>query len=129
MGTFITTVLAFAFVFGIVVVVHEGGHFLAAKKMGIGVYEFSIGFGKKIFEKKYKGTLYSIGLIPLGGFVRLAGLDDEGKKVPKKNRLLSKKYLGKNINRQRRATNEFGISGGCLFCLIYSSRYSFRSLK
>lgn len=50
---------------GILVVLHEGGHFLAAKLCKIKVNEFSVGFGKLIFSKNFKGTRYSLRLIPL----------------------------------------------------------------
>ena len=59
----------------IVVFIHELGHFLLAKWNGIGVLEFSIGFGRKIIRKKYGDTYYSFGLIPLGGYVRMIGDD------------------------------------------------------
>ena len=58
---------------GILVIVHEGGHFLTAKAVGMQVDEFAIGFGPKIWSKKGKETVYSIRCLPLGGFVSLAG--------------------------------------------------------
>ncbi|MBX7145490.1 MAG: RIP metalloprotease RseP [Oligoflexia bacterium] len=62
-------------VLGILIFVHELGHFLLAKWNGIGVVEFSIGFGRKIFSRRIGETQYSIGLIPLGGYVRMLGDD------------------------------------------------------
>lgn len=62
---------------GIVIFVHELGHMLAAKKSGIGVLEFSIGMGPKVWSKKSKETNYCIRAFPFGGFVKLAGMDDE----------------------------------------------------
>lgn len=50
---------------GVLVIIHEGGHFLIAKLCKIKVNEFSIGFGKKLFSKDFKGTKYSVRLIPL----------------------------------------------------------------
>jgi RIP metalloprotease RseP len=67
------------FVLGILVVVHETGHFLLAKLCGVGVVEYSIGFGKKIWQKRIGGTRYSVGAIPLGGYVRMVG--DDPRKV------------------------------------------------
>jgi len=68
----ITTVLIFLIVLGILVLVHELGHFLTAKWMGMKIYEFGIGFPPKIWSKKGKdGIIYSINAIPLGGFVNL----------------------------------------------------------
>lgn len=61
----------------ILVGVHEGGHMLAAKFFGMRVEQFSIGFPPKIFGFKYGDTVYSIGAIPLGGFVKISGMIDE----------------------------------------------------
>ncbi len=61
----------------ILVGVHEGGHLLAAKFFGMRVEQFSIGFPPKIFGFKYKDTEYSIGSIPLGGYVKISGMIDE----------------------------------------------------
>lgn len=62
-------------VLGILVIVHEFGHFLFAKLFKVGVLEFSVGFGKKIFRIKKGETWYSLRAIPLGGFVSMAGED------------------------------------------------------
>ncbi|WKZ56792.1 MAG: RIP metalloprotease RseP [Bdellovibrionota bacterium] len=62
-------------VLGILIFVHELGHFLFAKWNGIGVLDFSIGFGKKLWKRKIGETTYSLGLIPLGGYVRMVGDD------------------------------------------------------
>lgn len=64
--------------FGIIIMVHECGHFLMAKKMGITVFEFSIGMGPVLFQKQKNGTKYSLRLFPIGGFVNMAGEDDDG---------------------------------------------------
>ncbi|GKV55556.1 zinc metalloprotease [Sporosarcina sp. NCCP-2222] len=69
------TVIAFIVIFGSLVFFHELGHFLFAKKSGIMVREFAIGFGPKIFYSKKGETLYTIRLLPLGGYVRMAGQD------------------------------------------------------
>jgi len=61
----------------ILVGVHEGGHLVAAKLFGMRVEQFSIGFPPKIFGFKYGETVYSIGAIPLGGFVKISGMIDE----------------------------------------------------
>ena len=68
-----TTALAFIFVLGVLIFIHELGHFLLAKKVGIFVERFSIGFPPYIFSRKKGDTTYSIGLIPLGGFVKMKG--------------------------------------------------------
>jgi regulator of sigma E protease len=61
--------------FSLLVVIHEWGHFIMARRGGVGVEEFGIGFPPRLWGKKVKGTLYSINLLPLGGFVRLKGED------------------------------------------------------
>lgn len=71
-------ILTFILVFGIIVVVHEFGHFYFAKKSGILVREFAIGMGPKIFAHIGKdGTVYTIRILPLGGYVRMAGWGDD----------------------------------------------------
>lgn len=90
-----TTVLAALFVFGVLVTVHEFGHFITAKMTGMRVDEFAIGFGPNIFQKKYGETLYSLRIIPLGGYNKIAGMEpdepaDEGafKSKPIPSRML-----------------------------------------
>lgn len=71
-------ILVFIFIFGVIVVVHEFGHFYFAKKAGILVREFAIGMGPKIFAHTGKdGTLYTIRILPLGGYVRMAGWGED----------------------------------------------------
>ena len=71
-------ILAFIFIFGVIVVIHEFGHFYFAKKAGILVREFAIGMGPKIFAHTGKdGTLYTIRILPLGGYVRMAGWGED----------------------------------------------------
>ncbi|MHC8516437.1 RIP metalloprotease RseP [Sporosarcina sp. ITBMC105] len=69
------TVIAFIIIFGSLVFFHELGHFLFAKKAGIMVREFAIGFGPKILAIRKKETLYTIRILPFGGYVRMAGED------------------------------------------------------
>lgn len=73
----ITTIITFIIVFGILVIVHEYGHFIAAKKSGILVREFSVGMGPKIVDLKRNGTTYTLRILPIGGYVRMAGLDEQ----------------------------------------------------
>lgn len=63
----------FIVLISVIVTVHELGHLLAAKKFGVYCHEFSIGIGPKLFSKKFKETTYSIRLLPIGGFVAMAG--------------------------------------------------------
>ena len=61
----------------VLIVVHEFGHFIVGRLCGIGVVEFAVGFGPKLFHWRGKETLYSIRAIPLGGFCKFVGEDDE----------------------------------------------------
>lgn len=72
-----TTLIIFILILGLLVFIHELGHFLFAKRSGILVREFAIGFGPKLFAKRVGETLYSIRILPLGGYVRMAGEDPE----------------------------------------------------
>ncbi|MBT5856557.1 RIP metalloprotease RseP [bacterium] len=65
------------FALGFVIFIHEMGHMVAAKRSGIGVLEFAVGMGPKLYGKQVGETLYSIRVFPFGGFVKLAGLDDD----------------------------------------------------
>ncbi|MFS7259894.1 RIP metalloprotease RseP [Carnobacterium divergens] len=73
----ITTIITFIIVFSILVVVHEFGHYYFAKKSGILVREFAIGFGPKIFSYRKNGTTYTLRILPIGGYVRMAGFGEE----------------------------------------------------
>lgn len=81
LGVFIAIIKTLVML-GILVIIHEGGHFIAAKLCKIKVNEFSVGFGKGIWSKSIKGTKYSLRLIPLGGYVSMEGeeehSDEEG---------------------------------------------------
>ena len=70
-------ILAFVFVLGVVVFVHELGHFLAAKLTGVYAPRFSIGFGKALWRRRWGETEYILAAIPLGGYVRMASREDE----------------------------------------------------
>ncbi|MDD3735505.1 MAG: RIP metalloprotease RseP [Candidatus Pacebacteria bacterium] len=70
-------IIIFIFILGLLIFIHEGAHFLIAKHSGILVEEFCIGFPPRIFSRKKGETLYSIGLLPLGGFVKIYGEDDK----------------------------------------------------
>ena len=73
----LTSIIVFVLVLSILILAHEIGHFLAARKMGIWVEEFGIGYPPKIWGKKIGETIYSVNLLPLGGFVRLHGEQTE----------------------------------------------------
>ena len=73
MVTFIITIIKLLIVLCIVATVHEFGHFIFSKMFKVGVEEFSIGFGPKIFQKKFGSTMYSLRWIPLGGYCAIEG--------------------------------------------------------
>ena len=75
----IITVLAAILAFGIIVFIHELGHFLFAKRAGVRIHEFAIGMGPKIYSFQKVETLYSIRLLPLGGYVAMEGEDGDSK--------------------------------------------------
>jgi len=75
----ISTIIIFILVLSLLVFVHEFGHFTAAKKIGVKVEEFGIGFPPRAFSIKKGDTVYSLNWIPIGGFVRLKGEDGENK--------------------------------------------------
>ena len=68
--------LTFLFVLGIIVLVHEFGHYIAARLMKIRVEVFSFGFGKRLFGKKIGATDFRVSLFPLGGYIRMAGEEE-----------------------------------------------------
>ena len=63
----------FILILSLLIIVHEFGHFIAARRIGVRVEEFSLGFGPQLFIKKIGDTKYSLSLIPLGGYVKMAG--------------------------------------------------------
>ena len=72
------TIASLAVVLGVLIFVHEAGHFIAAKAMGIQVLRFSLGFGKPLLLVRRGETEYCISWLPIGGYVKMAGLEDEG---------------------------------------------------
>jgi regulator of sigma E protease len=85
-----TTLLAFAFVLGVLVFVHELGHFLAAKRVGIRVLKFQLGFNPTVVSFRRGDTEYGIGALPLGGYVKMAGENPEDVRTGRSDEFLSK---------------------------------------
>ncbi|MDQ3068728.1 MAG: RIP metalloprotease RseP [Acidobacteriota bacterium] len=86
----IISILAFLFVLGIVVFVHELGHFLAARRIGVRVITFSLGFGPKLLKVQRGDTEYAISAIPLGGYVKMAGEQPDDARTGESDEFLSK---------------------------------------
>lgn len=85
-----TTLLAFAFVLGVLVFVHELGHFLAAKRVGIRVLKFQLGFNPTVLSVRRGDTEYGLGALPLGGYVKMAGDNPDDERTGRPDEFLSK---------------------------------------
>lgn len=75
--TILVTILAFIVTIAFLVLIHEWGHFFAARRFGVWVHQFAIGMGPAIWKRKFSETEYSLRLLPIGGYVRMAGEDRE----------------------------------------------------
>jgi len=84
------TILAFLFVLGVLIFVHELGHFLMARRIGVRVLTFSLGFGPKLVNIKRGDTEYCISAVPLGGYVKMAGENPEDSRTGAPDEFLSK---------------------------------------
>ena len=98
------TALTFISILVVLVLIHEFGHYFAAKKTGVYVEEFGFGFPPRVFGRKFGETLYSINLLPIGGFVKLFGEEYhektekiDNKKIPKERAFVNKKPWQKTI--------------------------------
>ncbi|MCC7418039.1 MAG: RIP metalloprotease RseP [Acidobacteria bacterium] len=85
-----TTLLAFAFVLGVLIFVHELGHFLMARRIGVRVLKFSLGFGPRVFGFTRGDTEYCVSAIPLGGYVKMAGETPDDPRTGRPDEFLSK---------------------------------------
>jgi len=84
------TIVAFVFVLGVLIFVHELGHFLMARRLGVRVITFSLGFGPKLFKIQRGDTEYCVSAIPLGGYVKMAGETPEDQRTGQPDEFLSK---------------------------------------
>ncbi len=85
-----TSLLAFVFVIGVLVFVHELGHYLAARRVGVRVLTFSLGFGPKLLRTQRGDTEFCVSAIPLGGYVRMAGENPDDRRTGRDDEFLSK---------------------------------------
>jgi regulator of sigma E protease len=115
------TLIYFIFILGIIVLVHEFGHFIFSKLFGVYVYEFSIGMGPRLFgTKKVKGkTQYNFRAFPIGGYVQLAGEDptQSDPEVPKGGYLYDKPIWQRFIIMAAGVFNNFILALLCLFLI------------
>jgi len=86
----VTTALAFLFVLGVLIFVHELGHYAAAKRLGVRVLTFSLGFGPKLLSFRKGDTDYRISVIPLGGYVKMAGENPDDPRSGQPDEFLSR---------------------------------------
>jgi regulator of sigma E protease len=86
----VNTLFAFLFVLGVLVFVHELGHFLAARRLGVRVLTFSLGFGPKLLKVRRGDTEYCISAVPLGGYVKMAGENPDDPRTGRSDEFLSK---------------------------------------
>jgi regulator of sigma E protease len=91
--SFIIGALKIIILLGFLVLIHEGGHFLVAKKCNVKVLEFSIGFGKELFSKQGKETKYTLRIIPLGGYCKMLGEEE----AVEDDRAFNKATIGKRL--------------------------------
>ena len=109
------------FILGLIILVHEFGHFITAKKAGVHIYEFSIGMGPLIKTHKGKdGINYNIRVLPIGGFVSMAGEvyeDDDTKKIKKEDFMCNKKWWQRVIILAAGVFNNFVLAIIILFVM------------
>jgi regulator of sigma E protease len=106
----ILSIISVFVLFSIIILVHEAGHFFAAKRVGIRVEKFSIGFGPKLFSRKKGDTEYQFCLLPFGGFVKMSGEEYEGKEKEKDE---DWEYMGKSVGHRSQV-----VAAGALNNLI-----------
>src|SRR5207253_7829078 len=94
-GSFAFTLLSFGVALGVLVFVHELGHFMVAKRLGILVERFSIGFGPVLFSRRWGETEYAVSAVPLGGYVKMLGEDDEEEARANPERAFSTQPVGR----------------------------------
>src|SRR3972149_8192322 len=119
----ISSILVFLLVLSILVLVHELGHFIVARKNGVWVEEFGFGLPPRLFGKKIGETLYSVNLFPFGGFVRLHGENSEEDVIyPKRS------FSNKN-KRTRIAIIAAGVCMNFLLAVVaFGITYSFNGI-
>jgi regulator of sigma E protease len=108
---FLIDLIVFLIVLGVVVFVHELGHFVAAKTSGVKVEEFGLGFPPRIWKKTIKGTQYFIGAIPFGGMTKVFGMDEMDEKKDKDPEAYENKNVWKKL---------WICAGGIVFNLIFA---------
>lgn len=112
------TIIASIIIFGLLIFVHEFGHFAAARLTGVRVLEFAIGFGKELLSWEKKGTRYSFRLFPLGGFCRMLGMGEDQEEMHEKGSFQQKPLLSRFLVIIAGSLMNF-LLGVVLFSLVY----------
>lgn len=125
----ILTLLLFVLILGIIILVHEFGHFIWAKTFGVHIYEFSIGMGPVVLSKKGKdGINYNLRAFPIGGFVQMAGeVYEDDKEIPKEKFMCNKPWHQRLIILIAGVVNNFILAIVLLF--FYGLIWGVTSLK
>jgi regulator of sigma E protease len=115
----IITILVFAAILTILVMIHELGHYTMARIIGVHVEEFGLGLPPRIIGKKIKQTIYSLNWLPIGGFVKLAGEDDEGDDHPKSNNSLN--YFWGRSKKERSLILVAGVTMNFILAIVITA--------
>lgn len=107
------TIIIFIIILAVLILVHELGHFIVAKKSGIKVEEFGLGFPPKIFSKTYGETTYTLNAIPFGGFVKILGEDSQNEDIKEEDKIRSFAYKPKWIQ-------ALVLIGGIVFNIVFA---------
>ena len=119
----VESILVFVLVLSVLILIHEWGHFFAARKMGIWVEEFGFGLPPRLFGKKIGETVYSINLLPFGGFVRLHG-ENGGEKITRSKEA----FLNKSKKARALVISAGVIMNFILAIIAFSIVYSFSGI-
>ncbi|MBM7617716.1 regulator of sigma E protease [Weissella uvarum] len=110
------TLITFILVFGVIVIVHEFGHFYFAKKAGVRVREFAIGMGPKLFQMQHNKTTYTLRILPVGGYVRMASRA-EAEEIPLQAGMTITIGMVDGVVEQLNLSDQVEIIGGRAFTI------------
>ena len=117
----LTTAIVFLIILSLLVFVHELGHFVVARLIGVKVEEFGFGLPPRIFGRKIKGTIYSFNWLPIGGFVRLAGEDDGEAREHAKGKQNVEQYFWARTKKERAAILLAGVAMNFLLAVVLTT--------
>jgi regulator of sigma E protease len=116
----LVTAIVFFIVLSILVLIHEFGHFIVARFVGVDVEEFGLGLPPRIWGKKIGGTLYSVNWLPIGGFVKLAGEDEEDRAKEKESKNKGR-YFWARSKKERAAILTAGVTMNFLLAVLITT--------